>query len=257
MLTTESTEGTEESNPRAADEPSTGLAYHGRHMPGFFLALVAVLWPVMFELPRKGPLRLTCGADSTIRATTTREDLVRIFGARNVKDTDVYVGEGFSEPGTLLFPGDRNKEIGIIWREEAGKKYPDTARTFVHFEARASNHLEEVTPRATEWRGPADITIGTSLTMVERVNRKPFRLAGFGWDGSGTVVSWEGGTLASEGTGCYFMLRFTPKENLSGKTKPVTGSSVYSSGHPVMQKVNPTVYQMMLSFNRYPRTTKR
>lgn len=212
-------------------------------------ALVLVLGAAPHDKPKMlAPLRLTCGADSTIQATTTPEDLERRFGKENVKDGDIYVGEGSSEPGTLLFPGDAEKEIGIIWRGSGGRKHPATVRTFVHFEQRASDHYEEVAQRTTAWKGPGGITIGTDLKAVERLNRRPFRLTGFGWDGSGTVLSWGGGRLASEGSGCYLMLRFTPPEQMIPETKPVTGSEIFSSGHPAMQKVNPTVYQMILSF---------
>jgi hypothetical protein len=45
------------------------------------------------------------------------------------------------------------------------------------------------------WRTTYGITQGTTLLELERINRKPFRLAGFDFDYSGTVLSWESGLL--------------------------------------------------------------
>lgn len=194
-------------------------------------------------------LTLSCDARSAVRADTTREDLVRRFGAGNVHDEPVYVGEGMSEPGTVLFGEDEEKRIGIIWKNDARKDAPKSVRTSVILKQHSEKHSEEVTPDRSQWRGPAGIKLGTTLKELERINRRPFRLAGFGWDGSGTVVSWQKGRLESA-PGCYLMLRLTPPENKMAETASVTGDRIFSSSHPAMQATNPRVYQLLLSFEQ-------
>jgi hypothetical protein len=42
---------------------------------------------------------------------------------------------------------------------------------------------------ACEWKAAHGITLGTSLVQLERLNRHPFTLAGFGWDYGGRVLA--------------------------------------------------------------------
>ena len=39
------------------------------------------------------------------------------------------------------------------------------------------------------WIGPGGIGNGMKLTDVEKLNGKPFKLAGFDWDGGGSCAS--------------------------------------------------------------------
>lgn len=90
---------------------------------------------------------------------------------------------------------------------------------------------------------------------MEAINGRPFQLTGFGWDYAGTVVSWEGGHMeASPATRCRIMARFSPAASfgdhpdLSQAASQVLGSSSYSSEHPAMQLLNPTVYELLIVF---------
>jgi hypothetical protein len=78
-------------------------------------------------------------------------------------------------------------------------------------------------------------------------------LAGFGWDYSGTVSSWSKGSLAAElvGDHGYLTLRLGPPSNAQlpeDEQDQVLGDSDFSSSHPVMQKINPKVYQIIWGF---------
>ena len=50
-----------------------------------------------------------------ITKLSTEQDLIRLYGKRNVKRTEIGVGEGEVVKGTILFP-DTDKEILIEWK---------------------------------------------------------------------------------------------------------------------------------------------
>ena len=87
---------------------------------------------------------------------------------------------------------------------------------------------------------------------LERINRKPFRLAGFDWDYSGTVLSWNSGVLegvfGSEGRKKVFLRLIYSTDPAPPEHRAVQGDRSFSSGHPAMQKINPHVYQMIFIF---------
>jgi hypothetical protein len=58
------------------------------------------------QTPQDPWLVLAGGQTGSVKAHTTRDDLVRIYGATNVVDKDIDVGEGETQPGTVVFPAD-------------------------------------------------------------------------------------------------------------------------------------------------------
>ena len=97
------------------------------------------------------------------------------------------------------------------------------------------------------------ISLGTSLKELEHLNGRPFRLAGFAWDYSGTVLSWDKGSLAEEfdGGNGRLLLRLDPRSDSDvpqAEQSQVMGDGDFSSDHPVMQKLNPRVYQVIWQF---------
>ena len=90
------------------------------------------------------------------------------------------------------------------------------------------------------------------LLSIEAHNRKPFRLYVFSWDYGGTIASWEEGDLEQSGEGaCRIVVRLdadfskVPWE-LIVKNGNVIGDTVFSSGHPTMQLLNPTIAELSL-----------
>jgi hypothetical protein len=186
---------------------------------------------------------------STFPATTTEEELVRRFGSDYVRSGPVAGGgaEGEYTQGTILFPETIDAKVEILWKVRELKRAP---------------YLVWIVGRQSRWRSPEGITLGTDLRTVERVNRRPFRMAGFGFDGSGTVISWAGGRLAvPDSAGCRMRLgldlRFEPAIGTSTTadratlSRQVTGDRQYfSSGHRAMQTLNPRTYKMFLEYDR-------
>ena len=101
------------------------------------------------------------------------------------------------------------------------------------------------------------ITIGTTLKELEKINGKPFFILEPGQDYSGTVISWEKGTLEKElERNGRVILRLQPTltqatekeyESLIYEQHPL-GQEGLRSDHKVMQKINPWVYEIVVQF---------
>lgn len=131
--------------------------------------------------------------------------------------------------------------IKILWKDPYKKTLPASA---------------QIAGATSRWKSAHNISLGTSLKELELLNGQPFHLAGFGWDYSGTVLSWDQGTLAQElgevgGTYGRTILRldYSSESKMShDEVSQVLGDGSFSSHHPVMQKINPKVYQMIWVF---------
>ena len=175
-----------------------------------------------------------CG--SIFNAETTLESLIQEFGAVNVIEAEIHDDEGFYEHGALIFPGSQ-AELQVFWHD------PET---------RQSLRKVRVQGDLSAWKTPHGLQLGLDLQSIEAINRRPFRLAGFGWDYGGTVGSWENGTLhASSSESCRLVVRLA--EGFSKEAKEailkhgsVNGSGRFSSGHPTMQLMNPKIHELSL-----------
>ena len=175
----------------------------------------------------KGPLNLH----------TTHEDLVHTFGAMNVVEQDGIDGmSGDMEYATILFPKDSQRKIEIVWRDGDKRTAPRSVT---------------ISGDESKWKAEHGVSLGTSLKYLEKLNGRPFRLAGFGWDYSGTVTSWEQGLLEEDlQIPGRVILRLGEASNkLTDKeNSEVAGDGEFSSRHPVMLKLNPKVYEIVWIF---------
>jgi hypothetical protein len=199
------------------------------------VSLVAVFLVGMLAAPGQNtpdPWLISSDNASPIGKHTTLDDLVRKYGAKNVVERDVDVGEGETEPGVVLFPGDPARSLEIIWRDEKKKDGPKSV--ILH-------------GKASRWKAVHGISLGTTLKELEALNRRPFSLYGFGWDYSGAINSWEGGLLEKQAP--PLVLRLSPPGGTLTPEK-LAGDSLFSSDDELMQRLNPRVYFLMWQFSR-------
>ena len=181
------------------------------------------------------------GRKSPINAQTTHADLVRLYGADNVVDQDIGVGEGETEPGTAIFPKNPKRTIEILWKDPKKKTSPASAR---------------IAGSISQWKTVHGISLGTSLKELEGFNGRPFHLAGLGWDYAGTVLSWDQGELRKDlgesednfGQVVVRLEAIAGSDVSEAEQLQVSGEHTYSSDHPVMQKLNPRVYEIIWVF---------
>jgi hypothetical protein len=188
------------------------------------------------------PFSLILDCDSTFPAASDHQSLVLRYGSRSVSAERVSVGEGMFSAGTVLFPGDTLRRIEIVWKDTVARRNPSMIR------------VHGYQTDSTEWRTVEGITIGTDLRMIAELNAGPFSLAGFGWDYSGTVMSWDNGRLQKySGTACDVRMRLAVPQPHDASTSrlitQVSGSGNFSSANPTMQQLNPRVYELFLQYH--------
>jgi hypothetical protein len=159
----------------------------------------------------------------------TRQGIIAEFGAENVRDADVPVGEGETQRASVIFPGTPSA-IEILWSGER----PEQLR---------------VAPGGTAVRSYQGIALGMDLAAIERINGRPFEMTGFDWDYAGTVTSWRGGTLDQvTGGACRLLLRFEPPPGTEDES--LMGDRMFRSDDPRMRALNPRVYAIVLLYGR-------
>jgi hypothetical protein len=176
-----------------------------------------------------------------ISQDTSETQLIKIFGKQNVKRANVPVGEGETQPGTVIFPNDSRRKLFILWRD-ATRQRPEKIT---------------ISGKNTFWKTDRGITIGTTLRTIEELNGGAFALTGFGWDYSGTVLHSNGGRISELGnasgeeiTGRTLLLRLEPASALqrTAEYKAVLGDGKFLSDNPAMRKLNPSVYEIIVEF---------
>lgn len=176
-------------------------------------------------------------AHDAVHASDTEADLRARYGAENVVRDRIYLGEGETEPGTIIFPGDSTRLLEVRWADTVQRIHPVT--------------VSPVGPK-TRWVVPPGVSLGTSLLELERLNGGPFNLFGFETDGEGTVSDWAGGRLGTlwsspSDNNRLVWVRLSPHENDAHELRDqVFGDKLFSSSHPAMQGLNPTVYDLMV-----------
>lgn len=107
-----------------------------------------------------------------VTSTTSRQQLAEIYGEANLSDTEVHVGEGFMEPGTVVSLGNQ-PQFAVVWLDDSRSR-PLMAKDF-----------------SPDWKTPEGIGVGTPYATLQQTLGS-FQLYGFGWD--------YGGTLSLEGS---------------------------------------------------------
>jgi hypothetical protein len=188
--------------------------------------------------PRDSSFILSCAA---FHADLTEADLIKRFGAGNVRRAPVTGSDDGPAPGTVIFPDRPDQRLEIAWFDIEGRRHPRFIRA------------QEADDK-TRWRTPQGITLGDDLRALEGRNAKPFRLSGFYSEVHGLVRSWVGGRLevptSSEG-GCTLGIHFSAGDETDATfrtIRQVAYGSNYSSAHPAMQTLNPRVVTLLLGY---------
>ncbi len=122
-----------------------------------------------------------------IKPGMTAADIEHAYGTENLKQQKIPGAEGEEIDGAKLFP-DTDRELEIVWD-------PDNDKKKVVFDIRIFGKA---------WKFDNGLKSGMTVEEVEKINGKPFKIAGFEWDYGG-YANFDGGKLAGK-----VSIRFSP-----------------------------------------------
>lgn len=171
------------------------------------------------------------GCEGAFARDTTHAKLVAAFGASNVTFREVDAAEGLKEKATVLFDDDPTRRVLVFWHDERTRARP----SMINVSA------------PSLWIGPGGIGNGMKLSEVEKLNRKPFKLAGFDWDGGGYVRDLDGKLKQS---GCNLVIRFEPgiANPLPAKYAEITGDKTIASTNKLLRRTRAQVSEWGIGY---------
>lgn len=163
-----------------------------------------------------------------IKFSFTKKDIIAAYGQKNVKEGEVYVGEGQSVKGLLVYP-DTENALEIIFNE------------------RGTVDVIFIREEGSRWTTEEGIKNGISLKEARDINGDDIQFSGFDWDYGGRTLGYGKGKLAKYGF--RLNMEFQPtKPNNTGKFQ---GDQEYSTKDEDIWKLAPVTQQLILSSGRY------
>lgn len=160
-----------------------------------------------------------------IKPGMSATDIERAYGKDNLKLQKIPGAEGEEIDGAKLF-ADTDRELEIVWD-------PDNEKKQVVFDIRVMGKA---------WKFENGLKSGMTVEEVEKINGKPFKIAGFEWDYGG-YANFEGGKLEGK-----VSIRFSPTtENVP---EYLSGDKQLSSADKKLRAAKPLVDEGISVFMR-------
>jgi hypothetical protein len=158
--------------------------------------------------------------------------LAQIFGPQNLTYTEVAGAQNTKLQGSVLYPKDPKRHLEVMWTNES---------------SRAGTSVIAINGQST-WSGPKGLHLGMPLAAVEKLNGKPFQLAGFDQDSPGTALDWQGGALEKIPGGCKVSVRLAPDPKASEDARKEAGGATLMSSDAAVRAVKPTVAEILIGY---------
>ena len=158
--------------------------------------------------------------------------LTQAFQARNVTYGEVAGAGGTRLNASILFAKDPKRHLEVLWQNEA---------------ARSDTSVIVITGQST-WTGPKGLRLGLTLSALEKLNGKAFRLSGFDQPDGSAVLDWQGGALASLSGGCKVGIKLAPDRNAAAAALKAAGGKELGSSDAAVRAVKPTVAEIILGY---------
>lgn len=169
--------------------------------------------------------------DGPFAKDASHAKLAATFGAKNVTFKEVDAAEGSKEKATVLFDDDPTRRIVVFWHDGKSRAKPSMISVGA----------------PSLWIGPGGVGNGMKLTEVEKLNGKPFKLAGFGWDRGGFVRELDGRLKPS---GCNLVIRFEPgiANPLPPRYAEITGDKLIVSSNKMLRRTRAQVSEWGIGY---------
>jgi hypothetical protein len=166
-------------------------------------------------------------------ADSTHLKLATTFDSKNVTFSEVDGPDGTKLNASVLFPNDPKRRLEVLWQNEV---------------ARSGTSLIVITAQSS-WAAPKGLHLGMPLATLEKLNGKPFTLAGLDKDSIAAVKDWQGGALDKLAGGCKIGVHLAPdpKAPETARTE-VTGDKELLSNDTNLRAVRPIIAEIIVGY---------
>jgi hypothetical protein len=210
--------------PSGGGHPHTRAAAHGTD---------AAIEPSAAARPARSGKANIIACSGVFARDSSHTKLASAFQSRNVSYTQVDTNSGGKAMASVLYAKDPKRRLEVWWSKPATK---------------SDTHLIVINGQS-DWIAPGELHLGLTLTELEKLNGKPFKLSGFDRDHVATLSDWDGGTLSALAGGCKIgiSLRADPKAaaaTLSG----LPADRAFTSSDASLRAANPTVSEILVAY---------
>ncbi len=163
-----------------------------------------------------------------IRLGETIREAQIAYGKDQVKKQKLYIPEGETQDGFVVFPNHANQLECFI--DNTGKI-----------------EMIRISGDFSSWHTTEGIRIGTTLDELVELNGKPIQFSGFGWDLGGAIISFNQGKLEKLKSSLHITLTY-PEQGFSNYEKYL-GDQIISSNSKDLKGVGITVYSITVFAN--------
>lgn len=191
----------------------------------------AVATPAAKPKPKQPGTVVACGG--VFGKDSSHLKLAQRFDSRNIVYGEVDGPEDSKIPASILYPRDPKRRLEVLWRNEA---------------SRSETSLVAINGKS-QWVAPHGLKLGLTITALEKLNGRPFKLTGFGADGIASVTDWDNGKLAALPGGCKVGLRlFMDAKSSDEAREAVGGDKELLSNDAGVRALKPTVSEILIGY---------
>jgi hypothetical protein len=173
------------------------------------------------------------GCSGAFARGSNHTNLAAAFGEQNVVFTDVDGPDGALK-ASVLYPTDPKRRLEVLWQNET---------------ARADTSLIVINGHST-WTAPKGLRLGLPLAALEKLNGRPFTLAGFDQPNGGTVIDWQGGALAALPGGCSVGIHLVLDPKATPAARTAAAGKELKSNDRALRAVKATVGEIILGYQQ-------
>jgi hypothetical protein len=179
------------------------------------------------------PLRVIVCGPGVFAKDSSHLKLAEMVEAQNIVYAAVDGPEGSKIMASVLYPKDPKRRLEVLWQDDA---------------SRSNLQVISINGQST-WMAPKGLKLGLPLAALEKLNGKPFKLAGFDWDDGGSVRDWMGGALSTLPGGCIVGMKLAPDPKTSGDIRSqVSGDKDFMSSDPLVRAAKPTIEEITIGY---------
>jgi hypothetical protein len=163
---------------------------------------------------------------------SSHSKLAMAFQSRNVAFTQVDGPSGAKIMATVLFAKEPKRRLEVWWTNQA---------------SRSDTHLIVIN-NASTWSAPGQLRLGLTLSQLEQINGKPFKLTGFDKNNVATLTDWNGGNLSLVPGGCKVGISLRSRTTAAAALGALPANREFTSNDTTMRTANPEVSEILIAY---------